>query len=95
MGALSWWAWASEEVGDSGQGGRHLVTLFPDPEHDNTSLRNSNRVRVVKNIQILVGPQITGMNRTAEAHIFELQREWFRFIIDNIVEQCYGLGASA
>jgi hypothetical protein len=46
----------------------------------------------VENTQVLVRPQITSMNRTVEAYIFELQSEWFGFIVDDVVEKGYGLG---
>src|ERR1700685_772184 len=64
-----------------GERTRTSKRYFQIRSNDNSPLRLSNCIRVVENAQIHVGPQITSMNRTAEAHIFELQSEWFRFIV--------------
>ena len=90
MRAVKWIGCTNPVCGQMMEASGHLRALFPDPEHDNSPLRHSNRISVVENTQVLVRPQITSMNRTVEAYIFELQSEWFGFIVDDVVEKGYG-----
>ena len=70
--AVKWIGCTNPVCGQMMEASGHLRALFPDPEHDNSPLRHSNCIRVVENPQVLVRPQITSMNRTADAYIFEL-----------------------